>query len=82
MYNFSKHFLEQIQLRNITMPEVKDVLLNPQQKVMENELTVQQKIIYSNNRSYLMRVFVNEPKQPPVAVTAYKTSKINKYLKP
>ncbi len=43
------------------MPEVKNVLLNPQQKVMENELTVQQKIIYSNNRSYLMRVFVNEP---------------------
>ncbi len=82
MYNFSKHFLEQIQLRNITMPEVEDVLLNPQQKVMEDELTVHQKIIYSNNRSYLIRVFVNELKQPPVALTAYKKSKINKYLKP
>ncbi len=62
MYNFSKHFLEQIQLRNITMPEVEDVLLNPQQKEMEDELTVHQKIIYSNNRSYLIRVFVNELK--------------------
>jgi len=32
MYNFSKHFLEQIQIRNITMPKVEDVLLNPSTK--------------------------------------------------
>ena len=81
MLNFSKHFLEQIQLRNITMPEVEDVLHNPDQKLMEDELTVYQKLIYFDNRSYLLRVFINELKQPPVAVTAYKTSNINKYLK-
>ena len=80
MLNFSKHFLEQIQLRNITMPEVEDVLHNPDQKLMEDELTVYQKIIYFDNRSYLLRVFINELKQPPVAVTAYKTSNISKYF--
>ncbi|MCW3109828.1 MAG: hypothetical protein JWQ09_4334 [Segetibacter sp.] len=81
MHHFSKHFLDQMQVRNISMPEVEDVLLNSFQKVMEDELTVYQKVIVTNNQSFLMRVFINENKQPPVAVTVYKTSKIDKYLK-
>ena len=28
---------------------------------------------------YLCRVFVNEEKIPPLIITAYKTSKLNKY---
>lgn len=49
--------------------------------IIEDELMIHQKVIISNNRSYLIRVFVNDKKQPPVAVTVYKTSKIDKYLK-
>ncbi|MGI8635468.1 MAG: hypothetical protein ACR2KZ_08700 [Segetibacter sp.] len=67
-----------MQLRNIGMSEVEDVY-HSQQKVMEDELTVNQKVIEINKRSYLFRVFINENKQPPLAVTVYKTSKIDKY---
>jgi hypothetical protein len=62
------------------MSEIEDVLNNPQQKVTEDGLTVYQKILTIHEKLYLLRVFVNELKQPPVAVTVYKTSQINKYL--
>ncbi len=48
---------------------------------MEDELIIYQKVIVTNNLSYLIRLSVNENKQPPIAVTVYKTSKIDKYLK-
>ncbi len=31
MYQFAKHFIEQMQIRNIGMPEATDVLNHPQQ---------------------------------------------------
>ena len=81
MYKFSQHFLDQMQLRNITLSEVEDVLYNEHETVMEDELMIHQKVIISNNRPFLIRVFVNDKKQPPVALTVYKTSKIDKYTK-
>lgn len=81
MYKFSQHFLDQMQVRNISMSEVEDVLYNEHETVIEDELMIHQKIIILNGRTYLIRVFVNDKKQPPVAVTVYKTSKIDKYLK-
>ncbi len=80
MYRFSKHFLQQMQLRKISMAEIEDGLNHPQQKVSEDQLTVYQKVIRENNKSFLLRIFVNELKQPPMAVTVYKTTKIDKYL--
>ena len=35
-----------------------------------------------NNKPYLLRVMVEESKQPPVVVTVYRTSKISKYWSP
>lgn len=58
MYQFSQHFLDQMQLRNITMSEVEEVLYNKHETVMEDELMIHQKVVISNNGSYLMRVFV------------------------
>lgn len=36
-------------------------------------------MVLENNKTYLIRVFVNEAKTPPLIITAYKTSKIQKY---
>jgi hypothetical protein len=80
-FSFSKHSLEQMELRNINRGEIENALNNPQQKAFEDNLSIYQKIIEKNNRSYLLRVFVNELKNPPVVITVYKTSKINKYFK-
>lgn len=80
MFIYSQHFLLQIQLRNIDLKQIENVLQNPENITTEDGLTVFQKLLYSNDKPYLLRIFVNEIKQPPVVVTAYKTSKINKYL--
>jgi hypothetical protein len=80
VYIFSQHFIEQMKLRNISLEEVKDVLNNPQQVTAEDDLKVYQKSIYIKSKQYLLRIFVTETKQPPVVVTGYKTSKVNKYF--
>ncbi len=79
MHQFSQHFIEQMQIRGITIFEATDALNNPQLTLAEDGLTVYQKVITKNNKKYLLRIFVNEIKQPPVVVTGYITSKINKY---
>ncbi len=81
MYQFSKHFIEQLQIRHIGLAEAMDVINNPEHVLQEDGLTVYQKLIHKNNEQYLLCIFVNEIKQLPVAVTGYITSKINKYLK-
>ena len=80
MHQFSQHFIEQMEIRNIGMDVATDVLNNPQHTTKEDELIVYQKLINKNNKQYLLRIFVNEIKYPPVVVTGYLTSKINKYL--
>ena len=50
-------------------------------EITEQEgVTVYQNTILENNKTYLIRVFVNQHKTPPLIITAYKTSKIQKYL--
>lgn len=46
----------------------------------EDGLEVYQSIFRENGQEYLLRVFVNSEKNPPLVVTVYKTSKIKKYL--
>ncbi len=79
MIIYSKHFVQQVELRSISLINVNEALSSPDNTVMEAGLTVYQKIIIENNKLYLLRIFVNEHKQPPLVVTAYKTSKIDKY---
>jgi hypothetical protein len=60
MFSFSKHFYEQIKLRNITIEEVEEALNKPDGILKEVDLTVYQKQVFSNNKIYLLRIFVNE----------------------
>ena len=77
---FSNHAVEQINNRGLAFSEVEDVLINPDQILHEVEdISVYQKIVYKINKPYLYRVFVNTKKNPNLVITAYKTSKINKY---
>ncbi|MBK7873946.1 MAG: DUF4258 domain-containing protein [Saprospiraceae bacterium] len=59
--------------------EVLAVVENPDQIVEEDGLQVYQSILKSGEKNYLLRCFVNTDKVPPVVITVYKTSKINKY---
>lgn len=46
MFVYSQHFLQQMQLRNISMKDVENTLDNPKQIIIEDSLTVYQKRFY------------------------------------
>ena len=76
----SKHALEQLELRGLTVDLVETVLRTPNRitKEEDNQL-VYQAIIQRDERDYLLRVFVNSNKTPNLVKTVYLTSKISKY---
>jgi len=75
-FEFSRHALEQMELRGISKQTVEKILANPQQIKEEDNKKVYQSII----KKYLIRIFVNDKKNPKLIITVYKTSKIKKYL--
>ena len=79
MYKFSKHCNEQIARRNISQELVLRVIYNTTRTYKEEAVTVYESLVNENEKVYLCRVFVNEEKIPPLIITAYKTSKLNKY---
>ena len=76
-FKFSKHALEQMELRGIFKETVRKVLLTPDHIKTEDGKKVYQSIL-EDGRS-LIRIFVNYKKDPKVIITVYKTSKIKKY---
>ena len=79
MFQFSLHSLEQLAKRNITKETVLWIIDNATEKLLIEGISIYQGIINENEKNYLIRVFVNEDKTPPVIITAYKTSKLDKY---
>lgn len=70
----------EMQRRGIPQALLDSVLASPEQKVPDHATVVcYQSRVTINNKSYLLRVMVEEAKQPPVVVTVYRTSKISKY---
>ena len=79
-YVFSQHALEQMHLRGISKTLVDSVLLKPDQLKEIDDLSAFQSICTNETGEFfLVRVFVNEHKNPNIIVTVYKTSKIQKY---
>ncbi len=79
-FKYSHHANEQIELRGLDKSSIDDVLNYPSKIVSESsDINIYQKIILENNRNFLYRIFVNIRKIPPLVITAYKTSKIEKY---
>lgn len=77
----SKHCLEQLYARNILESEILEILSNDCERIIQSDCITVYQAIYKNqdNKKYLYRIFVNICKQPNLIVTAYKTSKIEKY---
>lgn len=80
MIKFSKHALEQIAHRHIAIEIVQSVIDRPD-SMDQSELSnvIYQKKVKFENEDFLVRVFVNQITEPHLVITAYKTSKLNKY---
>ena len=79
-FQISAHALAEMQRRGIPQSVLDSVLDAPEQKVPDHASVVcYQSRVAINNKPYLLRVMVEEAKQPPVVVTVYRTSKISKY---
>ncbi len=77
---YSKHVLEEIGERKIFRDLIERVLQSPEQRVPEVEnIMCYQSRVQIAGKEYLLRVMVNEARQPPKVVTVYRTSKIAKY---
>ena len=78
-FHLSAHAPAEMQRRGIPQ----SVLAAPEQKVPDHDTIVcYQSHVTINNKPYLLRVMVEESKQPPVVVTVYRPSKISKYWSP
>jgi hypothetical protein len=76
---FSRHALEQMALRDISEAIVTGILENPGNLITEQDKKIYQSIVIFGEEKYLVRIFVNNKKEPNVIITVYRTSKINKY---
>ena len=68
-----------MELRQIDLQLVNNILANPDEVLVIGEKTVFQSIVTEQGKSYLIRIFVNNVKNPNLVITVYKTSKISKY---
>jgi hypothetical protein len=80
-FQLSKHAREEMRRRSIPPDFVDDVLQNPQQVVPQpdGKKAYQSQLDFGGGRVFLLRVIVAEDVSPPLVVTVYRTSKINKY---
>ena len=82
-FKYSKHALEQIRNRHLDKKIIGNSLSKLDKQIKDTSgLTVYHKLAQENGKHYLYRVFVNHDKKPPLVVTVYKTSKIDKYENP
>ena len=62
---FSKHSIEQMENRNISMEIALRILEDPKEIILENEQTIYQSIVpFDNGKEYLVRIIVNSLKIP------------------
>lgn len=81
-YRLTDHAQLEMERRRITEAEIAQVLSAPEQtETVQPGRAVYQSRVESGEppRSYLLRVFVDIGRHPPEVITAYRTSKIDKY---
>ena len=81
-YIITDHAYFEMQRRGISKKIIQSILANPDQKVeIRQGRSVYQSKVQSDasNKMYLIRVFIDIDCKPPQVVTAYRTSKIEKY---
>jgi hypothetical protein len=77
---FTPHALAECERRSIEIAVVQGIVELPEQIVpnIEGRMVYQSKIVFSG-KIYLVRVVVEVTDQEIVVITAYRTSKIDKY---
>jgi Domain of unknown function (DUF4258) len=78
---FSNHALQEMTRRNILRTVVERVLDSPEQIVPgeENRTIYQSRLDNEEGGVYLIRVIVDIDRDPPLVITVYRTSKVQKY---
>ena len=81
-YHITDHAQFEMERRQITEAEIAQVLSEPEQveMVRPGRAVLQSRVAYGElGRTHLLRVFVDIDEEPAEVVTAYRTSKIEKY---
>jgi hypothetical protein len=83
-YEFSKHAEQEVLRRTIPRAWVDAVLAAPEQRFAQSGHAdiLQSRFVAESGKMYLVRVVVATGKQPPLVVTVYRTSKVDKYWRP
>jgi len=83
-FRVSRHAAEEMMRRGIPHGWLELVLGDPQQRLPQPGGTeiFQSQLKDDHGRIYLLRVVVAVDEEPPVVVTVYRTSKIEKYWRP
>lgn len=78
---FSNHAEIEMKLRKICKDLAMSVLKEPEQIIdgIGSKKIYQSRVLFNNEKSFLLRVIVNEEYSPAVVITTYRTSKIEKY---
>ena len=81
-FHFSNHAEWEMARRGIPRAAVESVLAGPEQRVPDEShpgrWVYQSRKSFDDGKLYLLRVIVSE-EPPPTVITAYRTSKIEKY---
>jgi len=80
-FNISIHAQEEMRRRGISLAFLESVLQSPEQVILERggKKVYQSRLHFGGGKTFLLRAIVNEEVDPPLVVTVYRTSKINKY---
>jgi hypothetical protein len=81
-YRITEHARSEVDRRGISEMEIASVLFAPGQveAAREGRVVLQSLVTFGESeREYLLRVFVDIDCSPPAVVTAYGTSKIDRY---
>ena len=81
-YVVTDHARLEMRRRDIAEAEIAAVLATPEQRheVRPGRCVYQSRVAAGDTtRVYLLRVFVDTDREPPEVVTAYRTSKVEKY---
>jgi hypothetical protein len=81
-YVVTDHARLEMQRRDIAEAEIAAVLAAPEQchEVRPGRCVYQSRVTAGDTtRVYLLRIFVDTDREPPRVVTAYRTSKVEKY---
>ena len=82
-FRLSRHAEWEMTRRGIPLALVQAVMDQPEQRLSDDSGTGrwihQPRLRFEDGKMYLLRVVVDEDEHPPVIVTAYRTSKIEKY---